>query len=593
MRLTRFVVAVVAATLVPHTATADSTQKPLGLKYFVGKDVVVVNVTTTVTTTRKIETLLGEARKRCLQRHGMVKPAAPTATDGQPAPPVFDFVDRELCVTSTATTTRDGSVGLQLVPDMELSVDVSTDSPSLVDEQSSVQLTDGLLLKSINLSSTGRAGDLLVSIAKFAGTVLGGASIGIHADQPPAPPLAPSDCDPFQKPFKDLPDTVRLWLWQQPARCADWRAIAALQDKRDARATERAELQAEIRSATKSEMKDLLEKTDALEKETSRLDKEIKTRRDTFDVLLATFVGDLRLGNAADTKHYDQVLELTDLPNAQGLSDRLPEDQVDPTKLRFSPDATLLWKAARTIVTLDGTMPTDSVKVPENPQSTKVVQIAFRQGVPAHLRVFISDQRPDPGESSNIPSRLRSVSDRWLTVIHPKGPVGVVRFSKSVWAKRDFVMTFDEKGRPAKLDRSSGSNAAAIAAAIASAATTARDEYASTLSKAVQIESDRRTLRLGDLTTRLEELKKSKDVLDAQVSLDAAGTNRDVVLRQQQATADLAALQAEIALQSAQDSSEQKRQINELTLEIEQIKRQIDLLQAQKQLDALKKNPGD
>ncbi len=562
--------------------TAAGAEDPAPLKYYIGQEIAVVNVTTTKTTTRKIEVVTEGARKGCERRHSRDAKSPGTAAD------------TELCVTTTTMTTRDGSAALQLVPDPALGIAISSSNPGLADDSSSFQFTDGMLLKSINVSSTGRAGDVLTSIAKFAGLALAVGGLGIAAQALPAKPVAVSTCNPFDPKYADLPDTARLWIWENQTQCDAWQAIADLQNKRDARVKDRAALQADVRSAPHAALKDLFDKIDKLQDEIDWLDKELKKRLDAFNGDLSAFTTQLNLGAHAESSHYAQTLSLADLPVSDGLTRHLPEASVNTSQ--FTPAAQNLWNAARVILSLDNAPSCKSgkcsVTVPTNPDPKKFVQIGFRQGARVRIQLFIIDQQReanDPADQSIAP-RLRMVTDQWMNVAHPNLPISVVTFARSNWSKRDISMTFDEKGRPVTLTRASTSNIAALAAGIASAASALRDEAAATSDKLVQIDANRRTLQASELTAKLDKLKKQKDILDAQVQLDAAGTNRDAVLKQQQAAADLAALQAEASLQSAQASADQNTQIEQLKLQIEQVKQQIDLLQAQQQLDTLKKN---
>jgi hypothetical protein len=603
-----------------------------GLKYYIGKHIVVMTTSITDVTTRKIS-VATEASCTRMDSGAIIKPSDP---------------GKDLCVETTSITTRTGSAALQLVADMTLPVPVATSTPALVDEESSIELTDGLLLKSINVTSTGRAGDVLTSLAKFVATTF--VPFGFNRS-PPAPvtenPAAPGACDPFKKPFADLPDAARLWLWRNDMQCRAWKTLSDLQDQRDARVKDRDALVGAIRSATGKELEELYKKKDTLDDHIDTLEKDIAARQKVFDAGLAAFTTSLNLGATSTTHAESQVLELTQLPKSTGLAGGVLERDVKTDD--FSPAAKELWEAARVIVTLDGTVPacgasatnggqpaaatgataaagkstgtngatgavvkspaatvasdaggrstgtnsTSCGKVPASSDSKRNVLIAFRQGTPVRLRVFVSSQQADPDPNKPAaPATLGVASDQWVNVMHPDLPVQAIAFTTSAWSKRDFSMTFDASGRPVTARRSSTSSVAALTSAMAAAASAARDEFTTTLDKAVQADADRRTLQMSDLTVQLDKLKKQKDILDAQVQLDAAGTNRDAVLKQQQAAADLATLQAQIALQTAQDNQELNREIDQLKLKLSKLQEQIDILQAQQQLKTLKKS-GD
>ena len=551
------------------------------LNYYIPKDVLVVTSTTTVTTTRKVEELSGAQTKQCLTGHGVPLPGQ---TDLQQ-------VARELCLTSTPATTRDGVVALQLVPDLRLGVALSSKGGGLMDDSQSVQLTDGMLLKGLNLSSVGRAGETLTSIARFVGAVAGILPIVGIAAQAPPPPLVPvSDCDPFSKDLRDLAASTRLWLWEHQARCDDWKRISRLSDSHDSLVNNRVELDKQVQSADKPALETLLKKVDALNDEIGKLEKEIKSRQDAFNQLLAANLQELNLGAKSESRQISRVLELYDLPKSDTL--HAGDTTVDVSGF---PKATRdLWTDAGIIAALDGgqTCPDGSIKVPDNPASDKSVTVAFRQGMPVRLTVFVMDQQPEPGGQASSIARLRRVSDQWQNVMHPCLPVNTMTFSKSAWAKRSMAVTFDDRGRPQKVDWSSDSNVAAVAASLANSAKALRDEYAETVNKGVQIQTDRRALQLNDLTARLERLQKQKAILDTQLQVDATGLNREASLKQQQAAADLAELQAQINLQNAQATADQNQQIDQMKVAIDLLKQQLALLQAQQDLDKARKGGG-
>lgn len=560
--------------------SASAAAAPASLRYYVGRQVAVVEVTTTVTTTRRI--IDTTVVRDCLVSHGTV------AENGVVKP-----AHRELCVTDKdPTTIREGAAGLQVVPDSRLGVSLTSTGGGLTDDQQTVELRDGMLLKSINVTSVGRAGEILTNVVRFVGVILGGPVSAIdRAPIAPGPPVPVSGCDPFDRRFKDLPDTARLWIWENADACAQWQQIAKLQDDRKALVNDRTALEKQIRSASQDDLAAIYQRLDRISDAIEALDGELKRLHDAFDKPFAAYAEHLRLGAMSETSHHHQVLELTDLPSSAGF-----EVGMDQEKAKAAVETVVgkdawkrLWENGRVLITLDSGLDSACAPVatvPQNPDEKKNVQIAFRQGTPARLRVLVLDQRRIESDkpSDPVPQRLRAVADEWQNVLHPCSEIGTTLFSRNAWAKREISFVFDDKGRPQKVERVSGSNALALASSLSSAAAGLRDELAATTSKAVQIEADRRTLEMGDLTTRLETLKKEKDVFDAQLKLDEAGVNREAAMRQQQAAADLAQLQAEINLKAAQDVKAQATELASLRTSLELLKQQLEVLKAQQAL---------
>ena len=130
-----------------------------------------------------------------------------------------------LCVEEHQAVTRTVDARLKLVPDIKSGVKrLAVQGKALADVKLSVELRDGALLKSLNSTSQGRAGDVIVGIAKLAGTILSGGVTAMFA-QGAAPPK-PTKCNPFVPPFTDLPDNMRLLLSRNESACTAWGAMA-------------------------------------------------------------------------------------------------------------------------------------------------------------------------------------------------------------------------------------------------------------------------------------------------------------------------------------------------------------------------------
>ena len=125
-----------------------------------------------------------------------------------------------------------------------------------------------------------------------------------------------------------------------------------------------------------------------------------------------------------------------------------------------------------------------------------------------------------------------------------------------------------------------------LIALAAQAATTFRDEYATTLAKVVEIDGNRQKLKLNDLNARVDALKKQKEHLDAQLAMDNAAANYDLALKQQRLSAEASVLQAEFTRDAAEASNQQRLAIEQLKVEIELIKREVELFKARQEAAA-------
>jgi len=147
-------------------------------------------------------------------------------------------------------------------------------------------------------------------------------------------------------------------------------------------------------------------------------------------------------------------------------------------------------------------------------------------------------------------------------------------------------MTFD-KGRPLKFERSGTSSAAALTAAVSDAARNAQQQYAESLTKIVEIQKSKREIELNDVNADIEKAKKEKDLLEAKLAATGGSQSFEMLLEQKRLDTELGLLRAEASLQAAQDTADQRLEIEMMKVQIDQLKTQMDLLAAQKQYQAL------
>lgn len=250
--------------------------------------------------------------------------------------------------------------------------------------------------------------------------------------------------------------------------------------------------------------------------------------------------------------------------------------------LQGAPQARAFFDAAGVLITGAPVRTTATVvaacQMPKN-----VIRIAYRQSEPWRFRLEASTEtKPDP-------AKLTLLSEHLADVIAPGTATHYVPFESSAFAQRKLAITFDDRGRPTRLERTGTSAGAAIALAVSDASRAARDEYATSLAKLVEVQTSQQKLQLGSITAQIDDLKKRKELLDARLAVEGASANFDTILQQQQLQAELSLLQATQAQASAAGSAEQRLEIESLKLQLEQLKAQIDILKAQQELALLRK----
>jgi hypothetical protein len=198
--------------------------------------------------------------------------------------------------------------------------------------------------------------------------------------------------------------------------------------------------------------------------------------------------------------------------------------------------------------------------------------IFYRQSIPMLLSFYGVDVDRQ---------KLSRFGQELVQVMHPDMPVYHFKFEGDAFAKRQLSLVFNAQGQPIVVERSGSSSLKGLTDAVSQAAVTARDEYVTTLEKMVQAQGFKRTLQLGDITTRIEALKKEKELLDTQLGLDAAGATYEDVLAKQQAQAQLEALNAQFALESQKTTSELLLKQQQMTAELQLLQLQLTLQETQ------------
>ncbi len=503
-----------------------------GIHYHVAKDVVVIDLTVTEKVTREVTTRLE--------------------------------------IETLTETTREGTASLKAVPDRSNTFSLDLEPGGLTDGEITVELSPGGLLRSINAKTTGRTGEVIQSVAKFAATVSGlGPLAGFAA--------AATGCDPFLAEFLELPLVVRHYLGKSTPGCTLWREIKALEVEVGQFEKERKKLEATVPGLGDAQLQQVTAKIKLLKAAAAGARASITKKQAAFSAKLEQHKVTNQLGTRQRSWRLAEVLELKDLPPP--LTVVVNDDETTAaTNLASYAAAKTAFQRTGAVVLLEAlTAPSPAQTLPAIEKD--VARVFFRQAQTLRLSLLVLEQK----KGASAP-RLKLASNQVVDVLHTNSPTLHLAFKTSAWAERGLTLEFDERGRPKKMTRTGTSDAAAATAAIASAATGFRDELAATLSKVKDIQTTRREIELSDLSDNLARLTKEKEVLDAQLALSEGNATFDTVLRQKQLAADLATLQAEINLRTAESTSEQKIEIELLKVQIEQLKQELDLLKARQAL---------
>lgn len=609
--------AAVAVSVLLGTGSTASGQNPIderpladGPGYYLPKQILQFDTTTTTETRRfvGVQPNEGDPCDAGAPAYPVVeplpepKPPAAPQKPGAATPPADPEVPQvkpqlgKVCIKEQVVTTRTVDAQLKLVPDIKSGFKrLHVARKALADVKISAEFREGGLLKSLNAGSQGRAGDLIIGIARIAGTVLGG-GIPLFGQEGVAP--LQTDCNPFFDPFKDQPDTLRLLLSRNASACKTWKALSAW-------STHAQRLAGEVKANEEklggvnggTELADLVTRLKELRKGADDAKKTVTALQATVTAMLDSFVASHAIGTKVEQTQSLDALELHELPGkdiaiANKASADLETELRDVAKLVAAADVLGRAGVVVRLIPLEGGTtpggPAGDYRCTE--EATDRIDIYFRQAQPVRLQVFaaqtpVVDGKPVLAKVSNQPLQtMKQMAERVDSVTFQTLKPRCMTFRASSFATRELVITFDERGQLGRIEHTAGSSAAAAVTALATAATTFRDEYATTVAKLVDIDTNQRKLKLSELTTQVETLKKERERIDAQLSTDVAAANFDLGLRQQRLNAEAATLQTQIALDTAQASLEQRKAIEQMKVEIEMVKRELELLKAKQDL---------
>ena len=472
------------------------------------------------------------------------------------------------------------------------------------DDELKVVLNGNGTLSSINADSTGRAGDVIKNVVQFA-SVLSGFAGGFGARKPTDWPTK-SACyaiDELPEQVRDRyfvfeeapvpkdskwvfdPKTVssrdtRMQLQHSSKACVAWQKVKTDVVRVGQRRKKVRELEDELASTVPAGQPTIRRQLAEAQTLLARAEAELRSREALYEAIKNNNLKVWKLTPDVEKASTIEWISPDRLPLTKLVLDKKGNSSSVSTEL-----STLELTESKKLLDETGFLITQApvgtaVRMPQSKDdacatnfSDNKGRIFYRQVVPTVITTWEENKN---GELSAKKYRIEEL-------IAP-APVRCIEFTSSGFAVRKLAMTFDSKGRPKSMNRSSTSSAAGFTEALATAATTARDAYVESLAKLVEADTSKRKLELSDLETDLATLKKEKEILDADLALQGGEANRDLVLQQQTLDTQLKLLQAELALEQTKNAADVQQDIAQLKLQLEQLQQQIALLQAQNQL---------
>jgi hypothetical protein len=297
---------------------------------------------------------------------------------------------------------------------------------------------------------------------------------------------------------------------------------------------------------------------------------------------LAAFLKKRGVGEADTVVHLQYALDVGTIPSA------LPGRTLQTARnaLATGTPARILLDSARMVI-VAATIPAAERNRPTQTASSigctgaegkGCARIYFR--TPTYRMLEVYTPAVDK-EGASLMLRERTVAP----LVASTDPRQSIAFEGRRFTNAGLKIALGRYGNVTTLEQSSGAALAGATSAVASALTSARQEYLASLKSVHEMQTTTASIRENRLTSRVRELKSQKEVIDAEVALRGARASQDLLAQKQQIDTELQLLQSQQALSTAQAGAERATDTAEIRDEIERLKVQVQLLQQQLELE--------
>ncbi len=442
---------------------------------------------------------------------------------------------------------------------------------TLAKTELTVDLSKEGFLQGVNAKSEGQGPQIVQSIAKLAGSILGGlpAVLGAALQSDSETKLSPkAACF-----ANETEDGKHLFSEGEKLR-------AALGDLRDQQTV----LLRQIKATSQDDLPILEKKLTLLSGSLAKAQAAATANAAAFDNGLASYQTRLRLGAKSATSSRTFNLELNELPQADVVS----EHEVDGSAIvkALSGKAKAVYKASGVFATLDPPIAATGddcpVTAPDPPKRT-MATVYYRHATPHRIRIFVPRATKISDNSSNIdfPRDVRLAQEQNVLVFNGSAPLQLLALKKGAFGQRSLGITFGNDGELKKVVNKVEKTAAADAlGAFAKAPEQIASSYASTLKTIAGTLEDRRKILFSGLDDEIARLTKEKTRVDHEIELLGIEGNRELLLQQLELDAQIETLKKQKAFTDAELGLEVATSTYDAQLQQKQLESQLNLLTA-------------
>ncbi|MBN1939527.1 MAG: hypothetical protein JW843_08070 [Candidatus Aminicenantes bacterium] len=455
----------------PFPAAAPA--HPAGLRYSLGRDLVVIEAVVSEYVETRIAPLDGKRLK------------AETSTGVVPVK-----------IGISLKTTAD--------PNFVYTLDLS--ARDLSDGSMEIRVGDNGLLTSIEAESRSRAGEVLIQVARLAGEVAGAAA-GWRG--PGTKDERPGASGRRERRLESLSREALYFLQESAAARELWREVDRVEEDLAACRTGLRDYTDSAAAAADSSRFSLAEKRAAfVEKSIQFLEKQAEKARTAFSAALRNYLAAEGIGRATRDRTVIRHLDLLDLPPSTAVFGAVSDEAVAAALERDFPRALALYRETGCVVAFDPDVPLQ--ETPDPVQKTEPrrneVRFYFREALPGFLRLFTWQDRAD-SEKKDFDRVFRLAEEKPATVLHPGLPVRYVGFHRKAFSSRTLRLAVNGQGRVVGLSSSASSSLNAAAAGAVSALDALRETVSETWKEVRRLVEALGRLSLDDLEARLSRLK--------------------------------------------------------------------------------------
>lgn len=471
------------------------------------------------------------------------------------------------------------NVSTLAVPDRSRAYRLGLVGGSSVQQALNVGVSETGLLSTLNATTHDQTGDVFVNVLKGVAGVVGSVAgirgaVGLEENKKAVP--TNEEC------------------FKAAAAATDSRIKQLGEDLQTTRASRVERLREAARQqVTRETLLRLRAQDSLLAQREALLENSLATLRTARAAKLATFLQEAEIAEADTVVHLRYVIDPSELPGtALATWKEMRTAATDGTIRRMMLDSARLALIMREPDTPAGQIAGQApVKGGSSfgcadPSSKDCARIFFRAPVTRILEVYTPLRDADAAAPV---LRERSA----VSLVTLSDPVQSVAFDGARFADAGLKLAFGKYGNVTSLEQSRGSSLAGASAAVTNALSGARQELVSGLKSVQDFQTAAQAIRDNRADARLRDLKRQKDLIDAEVALRGASATQDLLDEKHRIDAEIQLLQSQQSLATTQADGARATDLADLKDQIARLQVQIELLQKQLDLEKEKKALAD